>query len=98
MFSYIYADGRGNINYAIGSKTKQGIESLALENINNMIRGEVGYNSSIAPPLNKEQQDVIEACEKKDAYRAIEAWNKYATMVLKHTISCHKIEPFSIVE
>lgn len=98
MFSYIYADGRGNINYAIGANTKKGIDALALDNIRNMIRNEIGYSAPGTGAGPKEQQEVLDACGKEDVVKAIEAWDRYATTVLKHTISCHKIEPFNIVE
>jgi hypothetical protein len=98
MFSYIYADGRGHVNYLIGATTKAGIETLALDYISNMIRGDVGYAPVGAPPPAKEIQDVLNACAKQDAYKAIEAWNAYAMVILKHSVSCHKIEQFSIIE
>ena len=98
MFSYIYADGRGHVNYLIGSKTKPGIETLALDYISNMIRGDVGYAPAGSPAPPKEAQAVLDACAKQDAYKAIEAWNAYAMVILKHSVSCHKIEQFSIVE
>ncbi len=102
MYSYIYADGRAIISYAAGSKTKDGIERIALDHIKNMIRGEIEYKTpsvfgadATQPP---EVQNILDAVEAKDILKSIEAWNYYATTFMKLTITCHKIERFNIVE
>jgi hypothetical protein len=97
MFSYMYADGRNGMNYAIAAKTQDGINRLALEYMNTML-GNEGYiaNSKPAPP--EEVQAIYDAIDKKDIDKAIAAWDTYATVTLKQVVTCHKIEQFNIVE